>query len=445
MIFGRCINKVLISESFSQNSFVVGVYVNVKQMSGDEEIQQSPAGTETELHRQLPSAVRRRKRNNNKRREKVSINVCGMVYETLRSTLERFPATLLGDVDRRTIYYEHATNSYFFNRNRQCFEAILYFYQSGGHLIRPPNIPMSYFLEELTFFDLGEDVFMNLKIKEGYVTEDVPLPKRYWQKRLWELLEHPESSLPARIVAYVSMLVVALSVAVLCMSTMPYFNAAVAERHNCDPTKRRCDKNAKPSQLWQVLEIAFIFWFTVEYFLRFVSSPSKCEFMKSFLNNIDLLAILPFYIALTMNSQNQATISVLRVVRLVRVFRIFKLSRHIEGLQILGKTVMASVSELGTLILSIAMGVILFSTGMYYTEKGNHGMFTSIPDGFWYSLVTMTTVGYGDHWPTTSLGKLVGSVCVVSGVLTLALPIPVIVAKFEYFYKKHQQLYNDKV
>ena len=147
------------------------------------------------------------------------------------------------------------------------------------------------------------------------------------------------------------------------------------------------------------------------------------------LNIIDLLAILPYFVILTINSGSDTTpLSVLRVVRLVRVFRVFKLSRHSSGLQILGHTLRASLSELGMLIFFLVILIILFSSAIFYAESHTEGhrnaTFSSIPDAFWYSIVTMTTVGYGDQTPVTLIGKLVGSLCAVTGVLTIALPVP---------------------
>ena len=88
------------------------------------------------------------------------------------------------------------------------------------------------------------------------------------------------------------------------------------------------------------------------------------------------------------------------------------------------------------LIFFLAIAVILFSSAIYYAENGHNPMFRSIPDAFWYSLVTMTTVGYGDKSPITFVGKVIGSLCAISGVLTIALPVPVIVSNFEFFYKR---------
>uniref|UniRef100_A0A8D9AED8 Potassium voltage-gated channel protein Shaker n=1 Tax=Cacopsylla melanoneura TaxID=428564 RepID=A0A8D9AED8_9HEMI len=176
------------------------------------------------------------------------------------------------------------------------------------------------------------------------------------------------------------------------------------------------------------------------------------------MNIIDIIAIIPYFITLATvvaeeedvlnlpkapvspqdKSTNQAmSLAILRVIRLVRVFRIFKLSRHSKGLQILGRTLKASMRELGLLIFFLFIGVVLFSSTVYFAEAGSdQSFFKSIPDAFWWAVVTMTTVGYGDMRPVGVWGKIVGSLCAIAGVLTIALPVPVIVSNFNYFYHR---------
>uniref|UniRef100_A0A1I7YFT3 Ion_trans domain-containing protein n=1 Tax=Steinernema glaseri TaxID=37863 RepID=A0A1I7YFT3_9BILA len=118
-----------------------------------------------------------------------------------------------------------------------------------------------------------------------------------------------------------------------------------------------------------------------------------------------------------------------------------KTASHSVGLQILGKTFRASVQEFCLLIFFMVIALVLFSSGVYFAEQSEpNTKFTSIPASFWFVLVTMTTVGYGDLVPTGTYGKLVGSCCALIGVLTLALPVPIIVANFKHFYRQETRL-----
>lgn len=395
------------------------------------------------------------------RHERVTINVSGLRYETQLKTLEQFPETLLGNADKRNRYFDPLRNEYFFDRNRTSFDAILYYYQSNGKLRRPVNVPLDVFLEEIKFYDLGENVIEKFREDEGFIKEEERvLPDNNLQRQVWLLFEYPESSMAARCIAILSIIIILLSIVTFCLETLPEFkhykvvNASAVQGSSKVFTEQIMEDDVpRFSEPFFIIETCCIVWFTSELLIRFASSPDKLGFFKNIMNLIDIMAIVPYFITLgtviadadeqKSASGNQAmSLAILRVIRLVRVFRIFKLSRHSKGLQILGQTLKASLRELGLLIFFLIIGVVLFSSAVYFAEADSEQTyFKSIPDAFWWAVVTMTTVGYGDMRPTTPWGKLVGSFCAVSGVLMIALPVPVIVSNFNYFY--HRETDND--
>lgn len=156
--------------------------------------------------------------------KRLAINVSGMRYETQLRTLAQFPDSMLGDPRRRSRYFDPLKNELFLDRNRACFDAILYFYQSGGRLRRPANIPLDVFMDELMFYELGEEIVNRFMEDEGFPKEEEsPLPSRGVQRRLWMLFEHPESSSGARIIAIISVMVVVVSILIFCLETLPDF------------------------------------------------------------------------------------------------------------------------------------------------------------------------------------------------------------------------------
>lgn len=197
-----------------------------------------------------------------------------------------------------------------------------------------------------------------------------------------------------------------------------------------------------------LVEGVCVVWFTFEFLVRIICCPDKVVFIKNTLNIIDFVAILPFYLEMGLSGLSSKAASdvlgFLRVVRFVRILRIFKLTRHFVGLRVLGHTLKASVNEFLLLIIFLALGVLIFATMIYYAERigakpddptgSNHTHFKNIPISFWWAVVTMTTLGYGDMYPQTWLGMMVGALCALAGVLTIAMPVPVIVNNFGMYY-----------
>ncbi|XP_028980144.2 potassium voltage-gated channel subfamily A member 10-like [Esox lucius] len=403
--------------------------------------------------------------------QKVIINIAGLRFETQLKTLDQFPETLLGDPMKRMDYFDPMRNEYFFDRNRPSFDGILYYYQSGGKIRRPANVPLDVFADEMMFYELGNDAMEQFREDEGFIKEvEIPLPTNEMYRQFWLLFEYPESSNAARGVALVSVFVIVISIIIFCMETLPEFRD-----NSLDPIIPTAAMQVMPSGGNQslsgfgsmfpptatpktitstfsdpffIIETACIVWFFFELVVRFVVCPSKRDFFHNLMNIIDIVSIIPYFVTLVtelvttpeQNLSQNMSLAILRIIRLVRVFRIFKLSRHSKGLQILGQTLKASMRELGLLIFFLFIGVILFSSAIYFAEVDEPStQFVSIPDGFWWAVVTMTTVGYGDMCPITVGGKMVGTLCAIAGVLTIALPVPVIVSNFNYFYHRETE------
>lgn len=382
--------------------------------------------------------------------ERVVINISGLRFETQLKTLARYPSTLLGDPRKRMRYYDPVKDEFFFDRNRPSFDAILYYYQSGGRLRRPINVPVDIFMEEIKFYEIEDGVVENFIEDEGLTKEEQrPMPPNELQRQIWLLFEYPDSSGAARIIAIVSVLVILVSIVIFCLETLPEFREEtnVFSNHLVNGTAE-VEKPNPFTDPFFILETLCIVWFTFELLVRFLACPSKTAFYKDIMNIIDVVAIGPYFVTLGLElaehqggHQQAASLAILRVIRLVRVFRIFKLSRHSKGLQILGRTLHASMRELGLLIFFLIIGIVLFASAVFFAEADDPDAgFPSIPHSFWWAVVTMTTVGYGDMSPVTTGGKLVGSMCAIAGVLTIALPVPVIVSNFSYFYRRE----NDK-
>ena len=379
--------------------------------------------------------------------DRVVINVSGMIFETRQNTLSRFPHTLLGDEEKRSKFYVPEFHEYFFNRNRSAFEAILYYYQSRGRLKRPADVPMYIFKQEIKFFELGDDVLSDIRVKEGYISlhdEVKEYPVNKVQRMVWELFDQSDTSKAASVLALFSVGVIFLAITVSIVETIPSIKAKKIPEINATNLTTK-DTSTGTESIWFLLELFFNAWFTLEYLVRLVTCPNKYQFFTSLLNFIDLAAIAPFYIMLVMNNSKTNSVEGLRILRIVRVFRIFKLSRYSKNLQLIGYCVLESVRELGLLILCLLLSVVVTASLLYYIEIGSADThFISVPATFWFSLQTITTIGYGDMVPHNPLAKLVSAACAIFGAVTLALPVLTFVSNFNTLYYKNVMEKNEE-
>lgn len=199
------------------------------------------------------------------------------------------------------------------------------------------------------------------------------------------------------------------------------------------------DAYDQPHEAFFYVELLCNAWFIIEFTTRFLVSPNMLDFIKSPVNLIDLVSTLSFYFEIKQRLGEQT--GLFEALSIVRILRLFKLTRHSPGLRILIHTFKASAKELTLLVFFLMLGIVVFASLVYYAERlqdNPDNEFKSIPLGLWWAIVTMTTVGYGDMAPKTYVGMFVGALCALAGVLTIALPVPVIVSNFSMFYSHTQ-------
>jgi voltage-gated potassium channel len=248
---------------------------------------------------------------------------------------------------------------------------------------------------------------MNAQVTQAPDTRQYGKPVSGWRLRLYSVIF--ESDTPAGRAFDVALVVLILtSVVVVVLDSMTAINA----RHH---------------RLFTVLEWTFTLLFTAEYVARLLCVRHPARYARSFFGVIDLLAVLPTYLAVLVPGLH-ALIDV-RILRLLRIFRILKLGAYVAEYSALGRALAASRRKIMVFLSFVLMVVLVMGTLMYVVEGPANG-FTSIPLGIYWAITTMTTVGFGDITPHTSLGRLIASVMMLLGWGTLAVPTGIVTAEF---------------
>ena len=178
--------------------------------------------------------------------------------------------------------------------------------------------------------------------------------------------------------------------------------------------------------LFDIIEWIITILFSIEYTLRIIVVKKPLKYVTSFYGIIDLLSILPQYLSFFFVSSG--SLAALRALRLLRVFRILKLTRFIGESNFLIRSLKASRAKIAVFLFTVFILSIIFGTIMYLIEGEENG-FTSIPESIYWTIVTLTTVGYGDIVPSTTLGRLIAAIIMIMGYGIIAVPTGIVSAE----------------
>jgi voltage-gated potassium channel len=194
-------------------------------------------------------------------------------------------------------------------------------------------------------------------------------------------------------------------------------------------------------RLLLIAEWVFTLLFTFEYILRIYCSTDKKKYILSFMGIIDLLSIIPTYLII-FYAPIVALIDI-RVLRLIRIFRIFKLSPYLRSGHTMQIALRSSRPKIIVFILSVSLVVIILGTLMYIVEGQQNG-FDNIPKSIYWAVVTLTTVGYGDVVPITTLGKTVAVFIMLLGYAIIAVPTGIVSSEMSKNRNGKEQLENQE-
>ena len=176
----------------------------------------------------------------------------------------------------------------------------------------------------------------------------------------------------------------------------------------------------------RALEWGFTILFTIEYLLRLFSVRRPLRYAGSLFGLIDLIAILPTYLSLLLpGAQN---LLVVRLLRLLRIFRVLKLAEYLQESRLLVRALKASWRKIFVFLLTVMTIVVVVGTLMYVIEGERHG-FTNIPISIYWAVVTLTTVGYGDLAPATTMGRALSVLLMLTGYGIIAVPTGIVTAE----------------
>ena len=363
--------------------------------------------------------------------ERVQINVSGERYETLATTLDKYPETILGTKEKRKRLINGPNNEIFLNRHRAAFEAILFYFQSSGNLSKPQGITMELFENECMFYQLSKRSIKRMKEKENFLYKDKkPIPPRFNRMKLkiFQFLDFPldfqnKSALLFFIISYAFIII---SILLYCAESV----LMLWYQYDQDLAKEIID-------IGYTIEFSLNTFFALEYLVRLCVFPWKKSFFKETMNFIEIAFIFLYFPIYVIPSQISVKYTLLDMVRLFRALRLTRVSKISKPIQIALAVFQKSLDDVFAVCFCIILICIFFASIMFYIESLEpETSFTSIPQSLWWSMQSVICLGYGDIVPKSTIGKAFGCPVVFLGVVIVTVLILSLGGRFFEIYAK---------
>ncbi|CAL1546679.1 unnamed protein product [Lymnaea stagnalis] len=392
-------------------------------------------------------------------KENLRLVVSGKTYSVSRAALLSFPNTRLGQLALRHTP-DQGGRGYVFERNTKMISPILDLYRTG-ELHIPGNMCGLAISRELRYWGIddrliSECCFKRYKetLREVAIVEELDramkvdaTTKDSLSGQIWLTMERPGHNLLSWIWFGIYMTFIAMSIIVVAVSSVRQFRVYRKGQEPAPGSEESLLDNLLNTDLCTpilVFDVLGLIFFTIEPLVRWCVAPNPRKYLTKALNLLDLFLAIDHWTCysmewndaiLTRHESARVAHAILRALLSLRVFRIFHVARRYSKMKVLFLTFRASLAELLLLFLGLFIAVIMYATVIYYVEMLEKATnFLNIPQAIWWAIVTMTTVGYGDFYPTTVSGYFVGVLCTLSGLLLLSMPIAIIASNFGSYY-----------
>ncbi len=188
---------------------------------------------------------------------------------------------------------------------------------------------------------------------------------------------------------------------------------------------------------FKIVEWMLTVFFTIEYCTRIYCSPNRWRYIFSYYGIVDLLSILPTYLGLFVT--NVSYLLIIRLLRVLRIFRILKLVRYLNEANVLARSLVMSRRKILVFFSVVLVLATIFGSLMFVVEGPENG-FSSIPKSVYWTIVTITTVGYGDITPQTVLGQIIASMVMLTGYSIIAVPTGIFTAEIAMEMQRQRQI-----